>query len=452
MGISIIEVTPPLSQTAWDTIEKFGFTVYGDIGIRFPIAGTFANPDSSLFTLIRRKTSQLLSQPSVKAIGLFTYGNIRQREFRSAAAPFITELQRTGQTKIYYTSSSRQVLPHDSLAADFVMYDIHVTPQNWTTLTVEDHPAIGAYRFLPSPKMNEYLSPFKQFLEATSQTSDIPVIVNSSWLLSMAESHSQFKNTIRSVSSTADPIFPVPRESIPQSRQSPIPVILLIMTWASVALHYNISPLYRKSLFRYFTAHKFFIDDIFHRHIRSASPAMILLFQNAVLIAAGVYAFVATFFSSQGLDVLFHYFPTSSIFGTASSGFAVWAFSVSLILSFISITWLYISHKNINSFTQIATIYAWPLHINLGISTVGIAVFASGGAPFLIASFVLLTIPIQLISFIISSFDAAKFIQSRLLLYMLSTSVLYLAVLVALLIWGSTTERWRDALQLALTL
>lgn len=452
LGISMLEVSPPVSSTVWESIEDHDFVVYGNLGIKYPISSTFTRPDSSLIQSIQKKAGHFLSHPSVEAIGLFEHGAIYQQQFREALTPFVTELKKAGQSRVYYIASSNQSLPNESLTADFAIYNIPVTLKNWESLTVSDHYAIGGYLYAPSAQLSEYLKPFKRFLEITPRTADIPVFVESGWLLSKVATHSQFKQTVQSISRTSETIFPVPNESIPDPGQSPLPIILLVIIWASVAIHYHSSPLYRKSLFRYFLAHKFFIEDIFHRHIRSASPAIILLLQNAVLIAAGVYAFIATSLSPLGLDALFNYFPAVAIFGLNPSGLAIWAFITSLAIALISITWLYISHKAINSFTQIATIYAWPLHINLVVCTIGLALFASDGNPSLISFFMLLTIPVQLGSFIISSFDAAKFIKSRTLLYISSTSVLYLILLLSLLIWGATTESWQATIRLAFNL
>jgi len=227
---------------------------------------------------------------------------------------------------------------------------------------------------------------------------------------------------------------------------------MLLVIWASVALYYSSSPLYRKSLFRYFNAHKFFIDDIFQRHIRSASPAIILIFQNAILLAAALFACVMSAVTPLGLDALFHHFPVLTIFGKGIFSLTFWIVPLSLLLASLSITWLYISHKRINSFTQIATIYAWPLQLNLLVTTVVVVLYASGGPLWLISLTGITALLVQLLSFIIASFDTARFLPSHTILYLFTTSGLYFMIATALIIWGLLTPELIDAMTLTISL
>ncbi len=452
LGISIVKLTPPLPSNVWDTVNELDFSIYGNVGITYPRTKTFANPDSSFINVIQEQSSLLLSNPSVKAVGLFSYGPIQQKKFRTAIKPFISELKKTGIHTIYAAISTRQTLPKDSLGVDFIIRDISVSPRNINNFSVDDGTKIGAYQYYPSASLKKYITPFKQFIDATAENPQKPIFVSSKWLLSAIETHPSFTTTIQSLTTEADPIFLMPEESLPASQQSPVPIILLLIIWASVALHYNSSPLYRKSVFRYFNAHKFFIDDIFQRHIRSVLPAIILIFQNAVLMAAILFAFVKSTVSPLGLDALFSHFSFLGLFGKGAGSLAIWMALFSLFIAFSSIIWLYISHKRINSLTQIAIIYAWPLQLNLLSATILIVLFASGATIWLITVTGVLALLIQLLSFVITSFDTARFVPSYTLLYILLTSGLYLIIIGGLLIWGLTTLGLQDIIALILTL
>lgn len=452
-GISVIELTLPVPPEVWNQIDQYEFSVYGNLEIEYPIADTFSTPDSALITTIQKQASTLLSQSSLQAIGLAEYGAIQSTAFRKASAPFVSELKQAGIPEIYFTASAHQPLPENSLFADFIIREIQVTLQDLNNFSISNNTFIRGYHFVPSTGLEDKISVFKQFLNATNSASDNLIFVNSSWLLRMIEMHPQFKSTLQSLARKSEAIFPAPDESLPVQRQSAVPIILLLLIWATVGLHYNNSPLYRKSLFRYFTGHRFFIDDVLRRrHIRSAYPALILLLQNSFSIALAVYISSDTLFTSRGFDALAHYFPTVTMMGSSSLGLASWAFILSIAVAFISIIWLYISHKRINSVTQIATVYSWPLHLNLLICTIGITFFVSGGSAFAIVILTLLAIVIQLLSFIVASFDAFRSIVSGSLLFIFLTIGIYLPLLSSLFIWISTTGGFREAITLSISL
>lgn len=452
LGISIVKLTPPVPAPVWEKLEELELAVYGELGITYPLTETFAIPDSAFIESIQKRSRSLLEQPSVKALGLFSYGVVQQKQFREAVAPFFKELQKANSADIYYTVSMGQNPSPSLLPADFAIQNIRVTPQNINALSFPD-PATSLYQYSPSEELGGFLTPFKAFLDAGRKMPEpVSFFVKSDWLLTALESHPSFRTTILSLTGGSDLIFPIPEESLPEEKQSSVPVILLLIIWASLGLHYNSSPLYRKSLFRYFTAHRFFIDDIFHRHIRSPLPATILILQNSFLIGATVFAAASLLLTPMGLDALFHHYPMAALFGSSTLGLAVWGFLLSLSLAFVSLLWLYFSHKRIKSFTQIATIYAWPLQLNFIVATIGITIFASNGSPSTIAFFALLAILVQLTCFVVASFDTAKYISSRALLYFLLTSGVYTALLFALLIWGYTIQKLEDIIILATSL
>ncbi|HKK45277.1 MAG TPA: hypothetical protein VJ964_07140 [Balneolaceae bacterium] len=448
-GISLIEISDDPSTRIWEVINNLDFRVYGDIGISYPVAETFTRRDSALIQLVESKASAYLSQPSVVGIGLFKYGAVTRKEFKASVQPFIEQLEKAGKP-IYFTSSRR--LPADAVPSNFYIYRVNITTQNLNSLHLPADAQIGGYRFAPSKNIIGYLSPFKKFLEALSPASPKPVFINSKWLLGTLQKHPQFKSALNSLATDSNPTFPVPNESLPTPEKSAIPVIILFLVWGIAALHYNTSPLYRKSLFRYFGAHKFFIDDIFHRQIRSPLPALLLILQNAFLIGACTFTTFSTLWSTTGRNALFHYFPIFKAFGSNILSISVWSLIVSIIFSFICILWLYLSHKKSNSFTQTATIYAWPLHLNFVTGTIAVATYSAGGNTTIITVFSAITLVIFLMSFIFGSTDIARFKASRPLLYLLGTTGLYIFLIGVGFAWLMTYDSWSQIISLSLSL
>lgn len=450
MGISVIEIKEQPGPVVWEEVGKLNLQVYGNLNIQFPITHTFAAPDSLFINKIETRASVFLSQPSVQAIGLFEFGPIHNSEFIHAVGPFIDQIKKAGNVEIYFISS--RDIPIADKIADFFIYHQHITARNIESFELPDGDAINGYRFSVSSDLKNFFKPFSRFLKVASDQPQKTIFLDSAWLFSMAEEYPQLEQTLNSLINESKAVFPSPDEPLPENNQSSVPILILLLMWAATALVYGSNPLYRKSLFRYFIGHKFFVKDIFARHIRSPLPAIIIIFQNAVLLATGVFVAFSALFSSLGEKAFYYHFSTLSIFESGSFSLLIWTFFVVLAISLISILWLHIFLRNLSSITQIATIYAWPLQINLIVITIVISIFASGGSPTLMAGFTLIAFLIFLVSFNFTSADAARFLKTKSKLYFLITSGLYLVTIGALTGWLLTRESFWDIISLSLSL
>lgn len=449
LGISIIEIQSPLPPAVWQEINRLEFEIYGNIGIQFPVTTTFSDPDSSLINTIQNKASAYLSQPSVTAINLFEYGAVHKSSFMKALQPIANQLKTQQQVELYFTS--RRLVTKHNLFSEFIMWDVWVTPRNINTLSIPQNSTLGGFVFSPSEDLYGYLIPFKKFLETTSSASEMPIFVHQDWLLSILEKHPDFSKTLRSITSKSDAAFPLPKESLPDRKTSVLPILVLLFIWGSIAFHYNSSPLYRKSLFRYFTAHKFFIEDIYQRHIRSSLPALLIILQNVFLLSACIFATYSTILSPLGRKAINYHLPFLFTFGNSPYSIFILFILIILTISLISILWLYLGHKKINSLTQTATIYAWPQQLNIILGTLVITFFSANASSSLILIFTLLAVLTFIISFLLASIDTNLFTKSK-ILHQIKTSGLYLAAWGTLIAWILTNEQLVDIINLSLTL
>lgn len=448
LGISTLEVDSQLSPEIWQRIDSLGFNVYGKLGIKFPLTSTFSQPDSSLIRSIQKKASTYLSQPSVSAIGLFEYGATHQSDFSEALTPFVSQIKKSRQVELYYMSRNSKV---DSSFVDFVLHEVHLTPANLNTVSIPKHSMAGGFIFKPTEELEPYLSPFKKFVETTSVTAPKPIFVHSSWLFSILDKYPHFAETLHTLTSEEEVIFPLPKEETPSPKSTMLPILVLLLVWGSIGWHYNSSPLYRKSLFRYFFGHKFFIDDIFKRQIRSSLPAFTIILQNALLLSGSVFATFSTLFSSLGQTAFFYHFSPLTFFGETPFSIFIWAFLVSITFSLTSIVWLSISHKSISSLTQVTTIYAWPLQLNFIFCTIAITIFSAGGEGITVAILTAVAMLVFLLTFIFTSLDTIRLSRSR-FAHLIKTIIPYLLILGGLMVWIFTREQWMEVISLSLTL
>ncbi|WP_148899327.1 hypothetical protein [Fodinibius salinus] len=453
IGISILEVSPPLPSAVWTKIDSLQLTVYGQLNVRYPLTYTFSSTDSVSIQQFQQKISALISQPSVKSIGLFSYGAIHRQSFQAAIAPFINQIKNVADVDIYGILSPDQALPSHELPVDFMIRELVVSSKNLDKLSVSPHPLIKGYHYIPSASLQDYLLPFKKVIEATPKSTEMPtILVKDDWLLSMLKSFPQSKSTFQSLTQKKDIVFPLPNRSIPAPKSSSSVVILLLIIWLSVGLHYRASPIYRKSLFRYFTGHQFFVNDVAKRHFRTPTPAIILLFQNACALIIGTYISVKTLTNPSGLSAFFHHLPGAATLGTSALGLGFWISIISLAIAVISILWLSLTGKQLSSPSQLATLYSWPLHINLLLITLAVVFFTSGSGTFIIISCTVCAILLQISCFIITALDVVTFNRSRRLLYLSSTIVIYVGLILTGLIWVISNNYLKDVLSLTVSL
>lgn len=449
LGITKIEVKSELTPYIWQKIDSLEFEVYGSLNIQFPTTSSFSNPDSALINNIQQKASVFLSQPSVRGIQLFSFGAVWNPGFSQVLAPFAKQLTQNRQVELYYTS--RQTTANNLSIIDFSIIDIYVTPKNIDSFSVPNHSGIGGYVYSPAAELEKYITPFKKFLNKTANAPSKTIFLHSDWLAATLEKHTSFSKKLRALATEREAVLPLPEEALPSPESPVMPIILLLLVWGSIGLHYNSSPLYRKSIFRYFTSHKFFIDDIFHRHIRSPFPAISIIVQNSVLISVSILVTFLSLFSRLGQSSFFHHFPGTAILGNTPYSIFTWALLGTLLIPCISIVWHYISNKSLTSFTQIATIYGWPLQLNFLFCTVAITLFASGGSSMLITICTVLAVTVFLLSFLFTSIDTFRFAKSK-VGHQFKTSIPYFIIIGSLIGWMLSYQHWIEAIQLSLNL
>ena len=434
LGISVLEMPTPPSGKLRDKIRAQNLNVWASLGIQYPTAHTFAKSDSAFTAKVMDRATEFLAAPPVRVLILFEHGALGNSQFEKAAASFFNGLpNRSNAIQQAVTVSS--IPPEPGGIADFFIYDIRLRPDNIKSPGIPIHDSIGGYKYSPSDDIRYLLTPFRTVVEQLPQQSAKPLIVESDWLFSMLSRHPQFKRSLHSLTTDTSLAFPVPEESLPVQHSSPLPAIILLLVWGILAYHYHMSPLYRKSLFRYLTAHTFFINDVHHQQLRSSFPGVIIMLQHALLLAAVLFCVSFSAWSPIGLQSFQFHYPELFLFPNAHYNIFILTLVAALLLSAVSILWLSFFHKKIRSVTQIMTLYAWPLQLNFIIGTLAIVVHLSGGSAHLVAALSGVMLVIFGGSFIISSVDASRFLSKERLRYIALTAGIYIAALLALIIW-----------------
>lgn len=453
LGVSTLEIKALPDNRIWNTIDSMGFRVYGQVPISFPLVKTLSEPDSILVNTISEYVHGYSARPSISAIGLFQYGAVHKAAFDTTLQPFVELIRESFNGRLYYTTARGAPVAMDD-HFDFKILESRVTNEiePGTDFTIPDTVQAPVTDFLYSPgnSLEGYLKPFKNFLEETS-TKGGTVFVRSDWLFRMLEKHPEFAGTVKLYHSDDEFIFPVPNENIERGANHSLIVLLLVLIWVLFAINYHLSPVYRKSLARYFSSHIFFVEDVMNRHIRSVGPSVIVLIQNMLLAGICAYSLGIILFSSLGFEAFFHHYPFFLLFGNPSLSLFIAGCLFGLILTLISIFWLRISNKSVTQTRQIVNLYAMPLQINFLIVTVITALLATGNRPVLLVSLGLLFALVHISAFIIAAFDTSRYLMKQKFLFYTLSIGLYCVIWIGSGIW-LLNSKFPRVIQLALSL
>ncbi len=442
IGITYLEIDRMLSPSVWAMIDELNFKTFGALPIRFPVAHTFSEPDSSFLDMMESLVRHYAGQESVQAIGLFQYGPVGDARFIEAVTPFIRQINNSFSGEIYYLTK-----PTDSFATgtlfDFKMISIKTT--NGVRAFSNSDEAI--YSYSPSEELKPYLTPVKHFLEETASV-PAPVYFDSQWLLETLKVYPEFRQTIQLYASDPEPVFATPKEFIQTTSSHSLIVLLLVFVWGCFAVNYSFSPIFRRSMFRYFLGHKFYVDDIIQRHIRSMGPTGIMLLLHVILAGIAIYCYINAAFSDLAVEALSFHLPLSFLGGNFMASAVVGTSLATLAIEAICVIWLYLTNRRMRKLSQVVNLYAWPMQLNLLLVTVMVTLLMAGSHATLISVLATGVLLIFLGSFIITSLDTIKYVKNK-YLYLAGTTFLYSTFWIALFIWLFNNTYLTDIYSLA---
>lgn len=230
-------------------------------------------------------------------------------------------------------------------------------------------------------------------------------------------------------------------------------VTILLLSWLILAFTWHISPVFRRSFFRYFASHQFYVKDVFLRHIRTLLPGGSILLQHIFLSGIAFYCIGNHLISYRGRETLFSHYSVLSVFGEGSLAFFIWGAFIAFFVEAISIAWLRFAHPKITYFSQSLNLYPWLLQINLFLATAMVPVYISdaGSLPLYILGVMFLLL--FLVAFVVASLDGIKFLPVKQRWRVLSyTTALYILALIGLVIWISLSPRLLNVIALAVSL
>jgi len=398
----------------------------------------YQQEDVELLQYYQRETGT-----SVVAFGLFLYPDERNPAHVQLLTTYARQLsERLGdEVNLYYRSafSGYQESP-----ASFSFRSARMTGRETISIPTQ------VIHFSPADTTLAALNDMVTLFQLTLETDQSIIFLPYSWLMNNINRYQLLENTLEAYIHESSILFPQPKVQQDHLQVNWI-VILLILLIGSFAGHYHNNTTYRRSLFRYFTMHHFFTEDLLENRIRFVLPGAALFFQHVVLGGMFFYIVVTSFISPLGLQVLEKYFPMLFPFGISHLGVFASGLLVTLLLQSISASWIHLTNRK-TRLSHAVTLYTWPLQLNLIIILIMTALYLTTEAGRTLTTFSLLFFLIWFLSFNIAALSIAKYVRNYRVIYIFLTVGIHFLLVVLLITAGVLYPPLSEPLRLALSL
>jgi hypothetical protein len=423
MGISILEFEGHAPQRVINLIDELDFQLFITQPRRFVTSPILQENDSLYFqedlSLIRDYRNSIVNK--VAAFGLFIYPDETSAINLNLLNQYVSRFADSDENELllYYRTAFPEL---QNYPGSFSFRSTHIAAANAVQIPTQ------VIHFIPSDNSTESLNELKYVLDLSLERDQSIVLLPYSWLFYQLEQFDLLSHALTTFSQDQTLLFPEPEPETPAPSPNWIVIFFIVLLGTYIA-HYHSSPLYQRSLLRYFTMHKFFIDDVMEYRIRTSISASILFAQH--ILVTGLFCFILanTFLSSLGMEALYHFFPFLNLFGSGSLGVALFCTFAAALVQLVSVSWIHFINDK-SRFVQAVTLYSWPLQINFPVLLIMTAVYQAGASDNWIVLFSILFIAICIFSFITASLDIASYLIKFRIVYILFTVGLYVAIVI----------------------
>lgn len=428
LGIYFIELTHPVSHNLINKISNLSFQLFIRSDIKF-LTESEINNSEKLTDLLLPYVKLYSAYPVVTGIGLTSFSSFLD-------AHIITQLYEI-QTDI----------------SNATLYEIN-TATNPISLTI-----IDARSFSENPQDSQFLfeAPYQQgdlqLVKSINRFGSDLILFDYSWLVQAMENESYLRESLITFADSDDQEILLANSETENSKSIPDwPVIILVLLWLSLGIHIKSNPTYGSLILRYFSFHRFFVDDIMRYRERSSTPGVTLFIQHSFFTGLIIYILGLAFISERGLEAFYFHFPVLAVFGENYFTLFASAVILTLIFGFLSLLWLYIPSKSMNHFSQVLSLNSWIFHIDFLLVSSSLVLLKTESSAMIILFFCGLHFLIWIIGFIVAAYDSSQYLTQGKVKYLTGTAGLFILLIGVLLMGFLFSGRTYDILQLVTSL
>lgn len=430
-GIKFIELAHPIDETLLDSLRAYNFSVLIRTDKQYMTRTAVSQNIDDLISEYKKLISAYGDYSFVNAFGLYASSQSFNEEYQSLFR-VITDSLRNYTTAEFYEINSG-----DFNALDFAFTQTSQFKQSLTS---------GYYYYSKDYARND-LSEFYDLMSESPQG----VMVDSEWFKNAIDDYPPFKTALTERKSDGAFVLPIPTPEDAGPDFNWI-IFVFILVWISMGVHIRVSPIYRDLMFRYFTAKRFFVDDVMRYRERALASGIFLFFQHAVFTGIVTYCFAKACFSETGLQALFHYLPQLGIMGHNYFSLFVMGFLISLIMMSIGIVWLYFPSKSMRHISQVFSLYTWVFHLDFLLVSVMLILLLTGSGEITILILCILFVLIWLSGFVLASIDSSKYLQKGRVSYMFYTIGIHAIINILMIVGALSSGLFLDVLELVTVL
>lgn len=388
----------------------------------------------------------------------------------TAQIPFLLRLDNKFLTKIQFQADSLSL--RESIEQRSILYDSSSTFKGIIAFSHSYNPddfsvggvnlyAIQADSLKASDTVSEFIDTAVFLDPENTSASSIysfkqklitrgSIIVDSNWLTTVFNEFPDFKDSFLAEGGITPGIIPLPKTP----KERPLvhwSILILILLWGSLAVNVATNPTYLETIPRYFTSHRFFVDDIMSYRERSSASAIFLLFQHALFGGLVTYILAKIFISPVGLEALYFQLPYLGIMGQNYFSLFVVTGVLILAIELMAILWLYFPNKEMTHFNQALNLFTWIFHLDFILVTLMVtAYFAEWSSTFIVILSVFYLL-IWFSSFNITALGASKRLGMNRNAYLIKTIVLHSLITILFLSFLLSFDTLWDILELVIS-
>lgn len=276
------------------------------------------------------------------------------------------------------------------------------------------------------------------------------VIVPNTWFESLLNDYPEIERYLSDNQSVDPSLIPLPESS----NQLPVmhwSIVVLLFLWVSLGVNVGTNPTYLEIIPRYFTAHRFFVDDIMSYRDRSSRSSVYLLFQHPLFGGLVVYILSKIFISTKGLEALYYHLPYLGVMGQNYFSLFVLTSVIIFVVELIALLWIYLPNKAMTHFNQPLNLFTWIFHLDFIIVTLLITAFFADLSTTIISILAISYLIIWFSSFNITALGASKRLGMARNSYLFKTIGIHTLVSITIVVLLINFDGWWDLLQLVVS-
>lgn len=430
LGVVYLELRHPVDRTILDSLSSYDFEVWVRFENEFLTTSELQNSSQGLTQNYSSRILEYSKYEFITAFGLYSNSQSYDSDFNKAFNVIETELRKITELTFYEASTKK------THGLDFPLTEVTNNPISvW----------VAFYNLSKTYEKSDFY-----LLETMFDLSSQAVFLNSFWLENALKDYPPLRTTLLEFKKTGHFVLPLPKKEHPYNTFN-WPIVVFILLWLSFGIHIRVSATYKPLITRFFTGHRFFVDDIMRYRERSALSGVFLFFQHAILTGLVTYIVSQLLISEVGMKALFEIVPQLAVTGQNYFSLFVFGTLLSCFVQLIGLAWLYFPSKSMTHFSQVLNLYTWVFHIDFLLVSVMLVLLITGSSPFLILVLGSFFIINWLIAYFLACYDSSKYLMRNRTKYILYTFGLHTLVNIILLILILSSQSLLDTLDLIIS-